>query len=905
MKIQGYFPNCLLSAVAFFAGLFVIPLAASGESPGEIWDYIPPTAVCDDRLNVSLTSAGTATVYAQSFDEGSYDNYCLAGVKVRRMDQPYAAFGNAVVFNCNDIGQLVLVELQARDCAGNTNSCWSEVWVEDKLPPQIHCPYNRTVYCHQMNDWYALGQATATDNCGVASITYTDSDNTGSCGTGYITRTWRARDIYGNTSSCTQTIHIIDNTPVVVLFPPDTTFHDCRTADDLDPEDLPAPYNRPRVLYEDCELMAYSHEDWLFTAAPNSCLKIIRRWRVIDWCSYQYGGSQGIWEDNQIIKIQDNTPPVITCPADIVKSTAAGSCRATVALPPLASLDDCLTEVNVRIMGDLGEGSIFYNVPIGEYTMTYVAKDGCLNTSSCSIQVSVVDAVPPGVVCLHGVSLPLMANGEAMLWATDLEIGSSSDNCTPYQHLEFRLGLPPAPGQATPPAADFLTFTCDDRGPNTVALWVGDEAGNWDYCLTTAVVQDNRNICPPMMLQARIAGLVTDEQGDETPGVQIHIDSTATGAYAASTDSLGRYAFQDMPTGASYGLRPEKHGDPREGLSTADIILLAMHIMGADSLDSPYQYIAGDVDRSGVLDMHDVTLIHRLLLGLDNAFPDSITWRFVPESFSFPPNAPLSVGFPERIIINGLAADVADADFIAVRLGDLDASAMIPADSVGARSAPSPLLMEAEEQHVQAGQPVEINLLASGQDAILGLEAILSHDGLSLEDARMASPEGAGGFRAGRGQSTISWAGGRQLALEPQQGILQLRFKAERAGLLSEMLSLDRNARAFRDAGQLQAVPVSLRFVRPGEGLRLAEAFPNPFRDKACIRFELPAAGSVSLKVWDARGRLVFQTEQGLDKGRHELMVNAARLGAPGAYLFRLASGFGEASGRLVVLPGN
>src|SRR5690606_12126735 len=106
------------------------------------------------------------------------------------------------------------------------------------------------------------------------------------------------------------------------------------------------------------------------------------------------------------------------------------------------------------------------NVPIGEYNMTYVAKDGCLNTSSCSIRVSVVDAVPPGAVCINGVSFPLMANGEGMLWATDIEPGSSRDNCTPYANLKFRLGLPPAPGQTTPPDTDVLTFTCDDLGTN-------------------------------------------------------------------------------------------------------------------------------------------------------------------------------------------------------------------------------------------------------------------------------------------------------------------------------------------------------------------------------------------------------------------------------------------------------
>ncbi|MCO6476914.1 MAG: HYR domain-containing protein [Phaeodactylibacter sp.] len=906
MKSQGHLFNRLMLSIALFFLYSAIALASSGEGAAGSWDYIPPTAVCDDRVNVSLNSAGIATVYAQTFDEGSYDNYCLAGVKVRRTGQPNQPFANAITFNCSDIGPLISVELQARDCAGNTNSCWSEVRVEDKIAPYIQCPYNKTIPCGQLNNWGAMGQATATDNCGLANITFTDTDNTGSCGAGYIFRAWKATDIYGNMSSCTQTIHIIDTTPVVVLFPPDTTFHDCITADDLDPEDLPAPYNEPRVLYDDCEIMAFNYQDWVFTAASNSCLKILRRWKVIDWCTYQYGGNEGIWEDTQILKIQDNTPPAITCPDDIVKAVG-GNCTATVNMPPLAAIDDCLADIDVRIMGGLGQGTTFTNVPPGVYEMTYIAKDGCLNTSSCTITVSVVDATPPGVVCLHGVSFPLMANGEGMLWASDLEWGSNSaDNCTPYENLEFRLGREPAPGQTTPPDEDFLTFTCADTGTNVVALWVGDEAGNWDYCLTTAIVQDNQNACGPgpMLTQARIAGLVTDEQGDEVPGVMVYIDSTASGAYMAATDSLGRYAFDNMPTGAAYALRPEKEGQSRDGLSNIDLILLAMHVMGYDTLETPYQYIAADLDRSGTVDMDDFNRLNRVLLGLDTEFPDSINWRFVPKAFIFPAENPLDTVFPEELVIGSLSQNRDDADFIAIKLGDLDASLIAPADSILGRSAFSPFVMQAQDQYLHAGESVEVCLEAQTADAAVGLFLNLEHAGLALEEAYFDELKGAVAYRGGAGRSAVSWAAGKTFGFKPGQAMITLRFKAERAGLLSEVLSLGKGTQAFRTAAGIEAGPAELRFVPVEDGLRLASAFPNPFREKAFLRIAVPRPGRVSLSAWDSRGALVYQTEWTLDAGRHDLAIDAASLGEPGAYFFRLQSASGEASGRLVLAPG-
>ena len=108
----------------------------------------------------------------------------------------------------------------------------------------------------------------------------------------------------------------------------------------------------------------------------------------------------------------------------------------------------------------------------------------------------------------------------------------------------------------------------------------------------------------------------------------------------------------------------------------SDLIILAKHLMGVDTLDTPYQIIAADVDQNGTLNNDDMLLMHLTILGLENGFPDSASWRFVPEDFVFPIEYPLSVNFPESITINNLNSDIDDADFIGIKLGDLDASMM-------------------------------------------------------------------------------------------------------------------------------------------------------------------------------------------------------------------------------------
>jgi hypothetical protein len=905
MKKNVYALPRLLAA---FSLCSLLPWQAAA-APAESWDNIPPVAICKDQLNISLTSAGNAVVYAHAFDGGSYDNQCLAAIEVRRMDQPNAAFAPYVVFYCSDIGAPVMVELQARDCAGNVNKCWSLANIEDKLPPVIHCPPNKTIACDQYLNLTLTGQATATDNCGVASITYTDVSNINSCGTGTILRTWKATDIYGMMATCTQTITLVDNTPIVVVFPPDYTTYDCTTAADLLPANLPPPYNEPQVLYRDCELIATSYTDWVFTAAPNSCLKIMRQWKVINWCTYE-GGSQGLWQGNQLLVIKDTIPPTFTCPGDQVFAVGS-NCRANITLPQLTDIDDCLESVTVRLVGQLGEGYTFNNVPLGEYEMTYIANDGCNNVSTCKIKVQVVDRTPPGVVCYSSLSVPLMemdGDGMAELWAADVETGSSLDNCTPYDHLEFRLGRQPAPGQTSPPDEDFLAFDCSHVGPNVVAVWAGDESGNWSYCLSTIHIQDNRDICPtpgpppqPQPQGLFIAGLVADEWDNCMMGVAVGIDTSATGPDQSMTDSLGRYWFDSLSIGMAYTLTPAYASNPLDGLDMDDFILLSHHITGVTSLSSPYQIIAADVNMDGQVDMADLVLLLHVHLGLAPGFADSVTWRFVPEAFDFPdPQDPFQTPFPERLVIDSLAGPLDSASFVAIKLGDLDGSASRQPGGIDGRSALAPLVLEAEDRALKAGEEVEVSFYGRQFEQFSGLGLWFRQEAVVLEDLEAGLLAGLRAHPMPDGRMLISWQGA--LGHTAGQGeAFRLRLRARRDGLLSELLALSPGSAAFRPEGPAEAV---LDF-KPAAAFRLLELFPNPASGGPVnIRFEMPQAGEVAISAWDSQGRMVYRSLQSIgDPGVHILPLDSQQLGGGGVYWIRLETPAGAAAAKLVLLP--
>ncbi|MBL7774651.1 MAG: hypothetical protein JNK89_01540, partial [Saprospiraceae bacterium] len=111
----------------------------------------------------------------------------------------------------NGCSGTILRTWTVRDSCANTASCLQTLSVFDNAPPVISCPPPVTVTCGQQTVAAFTGAATASDACTANPVlNFTDDNSQFSGCSGFITRTWRAIDQCGNTSTCTQTVTVLE-----------------------------------------------------------------------------------------------------------------------------------------------------------------------------------------------------------------------------------------------------------------------------------------------------------------------------------------------------------------------------------------------------------------------------------------------------------------------------------------------------------------------------------------------------------------------------------------------------------------------------------------------------------------------------------------------------------------------
>ena len=232
--------------------------------------------------------------------------------------------------NCEN-NYVLIRSWTATDCAGQTRTREQIIEVSDTTPPVLNVPGTLDMSCDQMNQLAmpALGTATATDDCGEATITIDTEVIDGECEGQYtMIRTFIAVDDCGNESTATQTINVSDNEAPVMEQLEDMVL-DC--TDSLSDE-LPA-------ATDNCSDVEVSVSDEVVAGDCPQEYTVIRTFTAMDEC-----GNASTMVQN-VTFVDDEAPSVVSGYADntIYVNNLEGE---TVPAADLAIEDNCDAEAH-------------------------------------------------------------------------------------------------------------------------------------------------------------------------------------------------------------------------------------------------------------------------------------------------------------------------------------------------------------------------------------------------------------------------------------------------------------------------------------------------------------------------------------------------------------------------------
>ena len=557
--------------------------------------------------------------------------------------------------------------------------------------------------------------------------------------------------------------------------------------------------------------------------------------------------------------------------------------------------------------GNEAEMSVF--VLPGTYTAEFIFTDNCGNSTLARQEYTFVECTRPTPYLLNGIAIELAQQTASIdIWANDFDQGSY-DNCTLQDSLKFRiwhisLGInPPETAQGVLDSLpSSINFTCNYLGTQIVRIYVVDESNNFDYAATFVLIQDNMRACQGEEdNENMVAGEITSFTGEQIENVTVNVSGGNLSNMLTAAD--GHYQFMLAKNG-DYTIAPTKNDDVLNGVSTFDLVLISKHILGLNPFDSPYKYIAADVNRSGSITAFDMVQLRQLILNVHTEFPNNQSWRFVDKTYQFTSETPMGDSFTEAITIQNLTQNLTETDFVGIKVGDVNGNATTNSLVVASERNTIPIFkLQIKDHFVHAGEKIRVPVTATTISEIAGYQFTLDFTGLALLNIEEGVVKQAN-FNRNVGtanQLTTSWNG----EASNNEHLFTFIFEAKENGYLHELLTINSNytkAEAYDKKGTLMQIGLEFQATEKAIEFQLDQNAPNPFQTETMIGFTLPTAGEATLKVIDIQGKTVKVVRGQFTKGYNQIYLDKKSLGTTGILYYQLEAGEFIANKKMIVL---
>jgi hypothetical protein len=842
----------------------------------ETQDSIPPSLECSgDTVIIELDADCSAEVPDISTEIVSLSDNCTEEQDVVVSQNP--SIGTEVNFPENPLD----VELTATDQNGNTSTCIVILDFIDTTPPNLTCPPDTVVSCQfDIDSTEQYGNPTAFDNCSSVSISFVNqyfSQN--SCTIDSLKRTFTAVDDSGNESTCVQTIIFegsnpdLDSSDFIFV---DTVFtQDCEMTE---PEDIPGSIPMLNPDLDVCKVITSTFEDGPTRTSDFGCLEFDREWTLVDSCANNAMPGDGVFIFDQLVVINDTVSPQIDLPfLDTI--IYIDSCGTAVEIEfSAATASDCTGIDTIfndsPFADDNGSGDISGTYEEGVYDISITAIDSCGNETTEVILLSVSDTSDLEFSCTFKVEKPFDTTTMMVPYFISEMVEGLVNSCgnVPAGVIEFSV-------DPTDPTDTVIIVTCEDFGPmgtefvEEVPVYAFIDGELVDSCITIIAITDNVIGC---MIEAIMGGVVDVNQ---EPFDKVDVSLTGSDTAWSRTNIDGDYGFMDVPGYGYYHVNCTFDGSPYAGVSTLDLLLIQQHILGLKLLESPYAQIAADVDKNKRITGNDIIMLRRLILNIDTEMPVD-NWRFIPESYEFiNPDRAYAENYPESIQIESLYESILDADFIGVKVGDVNGSI-----SPDARGRSGREIWSAEKTNENV-----VHFYAEESEALYGFQfeipaqnwgdVVILDGQIQIQDYQVSFTKG--------GDFLVSWSDPYGRKVNATQPLFSIQSDKVSDWSNFELSSESLAPEVYSGEGS-GVNTLKLHWIEGIQNYALHQNRPNPFVESTIVPFELPFAEVVEFTVYDNTGRIILQEKIQGKRGYNEWKLRSTLLQQSGSYYYTM-----------------
>jgi gliding motility-associated-like protein len=405
-------------------------LTATCNQTVTVVDNIAPSITCPPNLSGISPDAGKCYATGVALGTPVTSDNCTVASVTNNAPAQFPVGTTTVVWT-------------VKDAAGLTATCSQTVTVVDNIAPTITCPANLANVPMDAGKCYASGVSLGTpvysDNCTGSTVT---NNAPAQFPIGTTTVTWTVKDAAGNTSTCNQTVTVVDNQLPSIICPPNKTLISAN----------------PGLCYAtgiSLGTPTTSDNCGVASVTNNAPVQYPVGTTTVTWTVTDANGNTK--SCNQSVTVVDTEAPHIICPSSLTDVPAdAGSCSASgLDLGTPVTSDNC----GIQSVTNNAPSSF----PMGTTLVIWTAKDIHNNTATCMQTVEVVDLTPPTITCPANLTGILADAGKC--YATGVSLGTpvTSDNCgvanvTNDAPAQFPLGTTTVTWTATDNSG--LTATC-------------------------------------------------------------------------------------------------------------------------------------------------------------------------------------------------------------------------------------------------------------------------------------------------------------------------------------------------------------------------------------------------------------------------------------------------------------